>query len=81
MENHNFYKFFTIFIKIKFAPTFTIIFVISTSKYVSIHSFKKWKYALFGTTPASRTYVSPKKIYCAISEETNHPRPPIANRS
>jgi len=28
-------------IKIKFAPTFIIIFVISALKYVSIHSFKK----------------------------------------
>jgi len=39
MKNH-FYEFFIVFIiKIKFAPTF--IFVISASKYVSIHSFKK----------------------------------------
>jgi len=42
MKNHNFYEFFIVFtIKIKFAPTFTIIFVISASKYVNIHSFKK----------------------------------------
>jgi len=35
-------EFFIVFtIKIKFAPTFTIIFVISASKYVSIHNFER----------------------------------------
>jgi len=38
MKNHNFYEFFIVF---TIKPTFTIIFVISASKYVSIHSFKK----------------------------------------
>jgi len=37
IKNYNFYEFFIVFtIKIKFAPTFTIIFVISASKYISI---------------------------------------------
>jgi len=35
-------SFFTVFTKkIKFAPSFTIFFIVNTSKYVSIHNFKK----------------------------------------
>jgi len=42
MKNMIFMSFsYSFYYKIKFAPTFTIIFVISASKYVSIHSFKK----------------------------------------
>ena len=51
-KNHNFMGFFMVFIiKFKFAPIFTIIFVISASKYISIRSPET-----IGLTPFSEVH-------------------------